>query len=57
VILIENERSEVLQSHSKLTAEEKAEEVVMLKRSSSSCVEIKKFSFWIGVKRRLRANC
>lgn len=44
--LIENERSEpVSQSHSK--AKEKAhEDVVMLKRSSSSCVEIKRSKFW-----------
>lgn len=60
--LIENERSEVPQSHSsKPKSQEKAdEEVVVLKRSSSSCVEIKKSGFWrIGrlFRKKREKNC
>ncbi|KAG2706808.1 hypothetical protein I3843_05G107900 [Carya illinoinensis] len=45
--LIENERNEISRSHSKPKAQERAEEVVVLKRSSSSCVEIKRSTgFW-----------
>ncbi|KAG2702603.1 hypothetical protein I3760_06G098200 [Carya illinoinensis] len=44
--LIENEKGEISQSHSKPRAQEKSGEVLMLKRSSSSCVEIKRSGFW-----------
>ena len=46
--LIENERGEVLHSNSKNRSEEKSEQeqVVLLKRSSSSCVQIKRNKFW-----------
>jgi hypothetical protein len=58
--LIENERHEVSQSHSKPKTQDKAEEVVLLKRSSSSCVEIKKSGFWrIGrlFRKKREKNC
>lgn len=44
--LIENERTEVSQSHCKTKAQEKGDDVVLLKRSSSSCVEIRRSGFW-----------
>ncbi|KAL6351062.1 hypothetical protein AAG906_031648 [Vitis piasezkii] len=51
--LIENERGEVSHSNSKLKSEEKSEQVVLLKRSSSSSVEIKRSRFW-GIGRLFR---
>ncbi|CAB4264897.1 unnamed protein product [Prunus armeniaca] len=44
--LIENEKHEVLQSNSKANKTQEKEDVVVLRRSSSSCVEIKRSGFW-----------
>ncbi|KAA8532804.1 hypothetical protein F0562_033079 [Nyssa sinensis] len=44
--LIENDRTETQHSHSKPQNGDRSEEVVMLKRSSSSCVDVKRSGFW-----------
>ncbi|KAA8529241.1 hypothetical protein F0562_033960 [Nyssa sinensis] len=44
--LIENDRTGIQHSHSKPQNGEKSEEVVMLKRSNSSCVDVKRSGFW-----------
>ncbi|KAJ7954011.1 Micronuclear linker histone polyprotein-like protein [Quillaja saponaria] len=44
--LIENEKNETPLSNSKPKLQEKAEEILQLRRSSSSCVEIKRSGFW-----------
>ncbi|CAB4295494.1 unnamed protein product [Prunus armeniaca] len=44
--LIENEKHEALQSNSKANKTQEKEDVVVLRRSSSSCVEIKRSGFW-----------